>query len=247
MNPLHVIRRLVLDGYGYRYLIGSRLAARKLKKLARTSNFETQKLVDVVFNFSFRPTIAKRWEINIKPLQSKIEIVNLCNIVKKLNPQSIVEIGTAGGGTLFLWANVSEAKNIISIDLPGGAFGGSYPVWKIPLYKSMGRKNTIRLIRANSHEDKTFLRLKEFLNGQSIDFLFIDGDHTYDGVKQDFERYAPLVRKGGIVAFHDIVTHDPEINCHVDKFWSEVKQRFKSDELIENKSQKFAGIGILYV
>jgi predicted O-methyltransferase YrrM len=38
-----------------------------------------------------------------------------------------------------------------------------------------------------------------------LDFLFIDGDHTYEGVKQDFEMYTPLVRKGGLVAMHDIV------------------------------------------
>lgn len=35
------------------------------------------------------------------------------------------------------------------------------------------------------------------------DLLFIDADHTYEGVKADHERYAPLVASGGIVAFHD--------------------------------------------
>jgi predicted O-methyltransferase YrrM len=43
------------------------------------------------------------------------------------------------------------------------------------------------------------------LKGSEGDFLFIDGDHTYQGVKQDFQMYSPLVKKGGIVAFHDIV------------------------------------------
>jgi len=48
------------------------------------------------------------------------------------------------------------------------------------------------------------------LNGEPLDFLFIDGDHTYEGVKRDFEMYSPLVRNGGIIAFHDIVKHPPE-------------------------------------
>lgn len=51
-----------------------------------------------------------------------------------------------------------------------------------------------------------------------MDFLFIDGDHAYEGVKADFEMYSPLVRKGGLVALHDICVHPPEMDCHVDKF-----------------------------
>ncbi len=38
-------------------------------------------------------------------------------------------------------------------------------------------------------------------NGEPVDFLFIDGDHLYDGVKIDFELYKKLVRPGGLIAF----------------------------------------------
>ena len=38
-----------------------------------------------------------------------------------------------------------------------------------------------------------------------IDLLWIDGNHAYDAVVQDFEKYGPLVNKGGFVAFHDSV------------------------------------------
>lgn len=37
-----------------------------------------------------------------------------------------------------------------------------------------------------------------------IDFLFIDGDHSYEGVLQDLEGWVPKVRSGGLVAGHDI-------------------------------------------
>jgi predicted O-methyltransferase YrrM len=40
-----------------------------------------------------------------------------------------------------------------------------------------------------------------------VDLIFIDGDHSYEGVKQDFEIYAPLVRSDGLIAFHDILEH----------------------------------------
>jgi hypothetical protein len=48
--------------------------------------------------------------------------------------------------------------------------------------------------------------------------LFIDGDHTYEGVRRDFEMYSPLVRKGGIIAFHDIYPGPEESVGGVPKF-----------------------------
>src|SRR3990167_10654666 len=38
---------------------------------------------------------------------------------------------------------------------------------------------------------------------EPIAFLWIDGDHSYEGATQDFERYAPHVVEGGVIAFHD--------------------------------------------
>ena len=58
------------------------------------------------------------------------------------------------------------------------------------------------LIRDDSHDRRTFDQVKARLGGQMLDFVFIDGDHTYDGVRRDFELYEPLVRPGGIIAFH---------------------------------------------
>ena len=85
------------------------------------------------------------------------------------------------------------------------------------------------------------------MNGEKLDFLFIDGDHTYEGVKKDFEMYSPLVRNGGIIAFHDICPHPPEKKCEVSKFWNEIKQRYKCVEIVEDWRQNWAGIGVIYV
>lgn len=56
-------------------------------------------------------------------------------------------------------------------------------------------------ISNSSHSSQAVGKLYNFTN--SIDFLFIDGDHTYPGVLTDWLLYAPLVKKGGIIAFHD--------------------------------------------
>ncbi len=39
--------------------------------------------------------------------------------------------------------------------------------------------------------------------GHDIDLLFIDGDHSYEGVKADIEAWLPHIKRGGHVAFHD--------------------------------------------
>ncbi len=157
------------------------------------------------------------------------------------------------GGTFFLLTGVvDDEASLISIDLPGdltsGPYGGGYPDWKIPLYKSFARaRQKIYLIKGDSHDLNTFRIVKKILNDKKIDLLFIDGDHTYYGVKKDFEIYSPSVRKNEIIALHDIVTHQSENWSEVDKFWNEIKEDFKYMEIVRGKHQVSNGIGILFV
>jgi predicted O-methyltransferase YrrM len=45
----------------------------------------------------------------------------------------------------------------------------------------------------------------EKLGGSKYDFVYIDGLHTYDGVKNDIINYLPLVKDGGVIGGHDYV------------------------------------------
>lgn len=184
----------------------------------------------------------------IRPLQVQEEISGMLKILDKIEPKVVVEIGTAKGGTLFLFHRIaSEDATIISIDLPHGMFGGGYPVWKNPLYKAFklpGQK--LHLIRADSHRQETLNKIKNILNGENVDFLFIDGDHTYEGVKKDFEMYSPLV-KDGVIVLHDIVVHPPEIGCKVNKFWNEIKNKYENMEIVNDWNQGFWGIGMIFM
>jgi predicted O-methyltransferase YrrM len=183
----------------------------------------------------------------IRTKQVRSEIVEWTKILAAAAPRRAMEIGTYRGGTLYLLCTFSQPDaQIISLDLPRGQFGGGYHRAKIPLFKFFARRGqTLRLVRADSHEPETKQRIERLLRGQPLDFLFIDGDHTYEGVKRDFKMYAPLVRPGGIVAFHDIAEHIPEEHCEVATFWNEIKQQYPHREIIEDRNQRWAGIGIL--
>jgi predicted O-methyltransferase YrrM len=183
----------------------------------------------------------------IAPTQFRSEIQRLAELVHQQKPRTIVEIGTEKGGTLAIWCALADPKaTVVSIDLPGGIHGGGYPNWRTLIYRRFALPSqTLHLLRADSHQSKTRDHLKTLLPPDGIDFLFIDGDHTYEGVKMDFDMYSPLVRKGGLVAFHDVSTHPAEKKCDVDKFWREVRTKFKSWEYIDNPKQDRYGIGVL--
>lgn len=40
-------------------------------------------------------------------------------------------------------------------------------------------------------------------SGAPADFVFVDADHSYEGIRGDFEAWRPLIAEGGIIAFHD--------------------------------------------
>ena len=167
--------------------------------------------------------------------QSRFEILQLGNLLQSRAPMRSLEIGTNYGGTLyFLLALSPPGAKVISVDLPLGPFGGGYPLRKIPLYRKFPRAGQrLDLIRANSHAPETKERVLRILGGELLDYLFLDADHTYRGVELDFQMYSPLVRSGGIVAFHDIVTHKQGSSCDVAQFWGEIKQRYDHLEFVD--------------
>jgi predicted O-methyltransferase YrrM len=182
-----------------------------------------------------------------RPFQNRVELARLLEHVVDLKPTNIVEIGTARGGTLFLLSCVANpAARIVSIDLPAGLYGGGYPTWKGYLYrKLMGKRQRLHLIRGNSHDDDIIRKAVDIFNGEPIDLLFIDGDHSYCGAKSDFLRYRTHVREGGWIVFHDILhnIHDKDIT--VAPLWREVVGKYQSTEIVESYDQGQFGLGVI--
>jgi cephalosporin hydroxylase len=183
-------------------------------------------------------------------IQQHSEIAGLLDILRQNPPKYLCEIGTASGGTLFLFAKVCASDALLlSVDLG------------LPRERSLvhgrfaTRKQKIVSVRGDSRAPATLERVRSLLCDHPLDLLFIDGDHSYEGVKSDFVNYSPLVRPGGLIVLHDIV---PDHGTRYGKpttsytggvpiFWKEIKTQRRTSELIEDPGQDGYGIGIVYV
>ena len=167
-------------------------------------------------------------------------------------PAAVAEIGRAQGGTLALLCRAAAPDAlIISLDLPGGAWAGQVPVlnkgfWRRPLLEALrGPGQELRLIDGDSKAQGSVESFRRALGGRKLDLLFIDGDHTFDGVKADYELYSGFVRPGGVIAFHDIQPGYEQAGVEVSRFWKEYPLPGGRREYIADPAQLSCGIGAL--
>jgi len=129
----------------------------------------------------------------------------------------IVEIGVYHGVNTALFRRVvDEDGEVVGIDPhPAGRFGVSFERWIAQDQVSRVRRARARLIRQFSHQAAM---------GWStpIDFLFIDGDHSWQAVARDWADWTPHIAPGGIVALHDSRPAQGRIDLDSVRFTREV-------------------------
>lgn len=186
----------------------------------------------------------------VRPNQDRYELTELARRVVELQPTVIVEIGTRLGGTLLVWSQVPKLRLLVSIDLPGGIHGGGYDYRLSKMFRLFTHNHPdlrLELLRKDSQINATRDLLVTLLNQRPIDFLFIDGDHRFPGVSRDYELYAPLVRPGGMIAFHDIRPNLTDPTIQVYQLWDQIKKSEpKTVEIIHEPYQGQFGIGVVY-
>jgi predicted O-methyltransferase YrrM len=210
-------------------------AAWRLRRTANAAHGNPEALVELAFSFSFGP-------ISAQPAQVPVEIEELVRLVKQLAPQRVLEIGTANGGTLFLFARVAaDRATIVSLDIR------RFDATRRFFYRSFARRRQrVIPLQADSQTEATVTLVRELFSGQPLDMVFIDGDHSYEGVRRDFELYAPLVRAGGLVALHDIVHGAEELVGGVPQFWEELRESATTyQEIVADWNQGGWGLGIV--
>jgi predicted O-methyltransferase YrrM len=159
--------------------------------------------------------------------QKPSEFAELLRLVRRMKPRVIVEIGAGEGGATYGLRLAAPGATVVSIDMD----------------------KTVATILGDSHAPATIAALRGVLQGRPIDVLFIDGDHSYEGVRADFEMYAPLVRSGGIVTFHDILPHPAYPGYGVDRYWQEITPTYPHREFVDPSVDwgwgQWGGIGII--
>lgn len=115
--------------------------------------------------------------------------------------RTIVEIGVSEGGSAFELRQVMDTHGTLVLIDPymAGPLGINFsrPVARRTVGRCAG--GTVEWLRATSRGAASQWR-------GDIDFLFIDGDHSETGVREDWELWSPLVNVGGHVALHDART-----------------------------------------
>ena len=125
---------------------------------------------------------------------------------------TVVEIGSLFGGTLWGWLHLPNATTIVSVDqVTDWAPIREQVITARSQWHSWPNTDRLRVVEGNSHAPEAITAA----DVADIDVLFIDGDHTYDGVRADYALWSPLVRPGGVIAFHDTVptawAHEPGV------------------------------------
>ena len=169
-------------------------------------------------------------------LQKVGELAGLLALLVDHEPQVVVEIGSDHGGTLWAWQQLPSVRRVLAVDLPLGGFHSG---------RSLDTHG-VEVVYGDSHKDETLAELADLLADDRVDLLFIDGDHTFEGVRSDFVMYSPLVRPGGVVGFHDILTHPNMPYVAVDILWRQLAQERLPLEEIITDPPTWGGIGVLY-
>ena len=178
----------------------------------------------------------------VSTLQIPFEILGLAKEVRALEPRVILEIGTARGGTALIWAHLAR-ELVLTCDIEGSARFSAF----LRSFPPPGSKCRVTPLVGDSHAAEFLERVKRELAGRPVDFLFIDGDHTEAGVEQDHRTFGPLVRPGGLIAFHDIVEKQPRPTNQVQHYWRRIRTVHPNSEFVQDREQVGFGIGLIRV
>ena len=130
--------------------------------------------------------------------------------------RSVLEIGSRNGATLQVLACACQyGAKIRSIDIE------RYDELEAAISKLQEAGFDAERLTADSTSQEA---IKWAQDNGPYDFVFIDGDHTYEGVKADWENYGPM---GKCVGFHDIAN----LLLGVPALWAEIKKTYRTDEI----------------
>lgn len=167
------------------------------------------------------------------------------DLVRNAKPKVIVELGTHKGNSLFSMAQAIKDEKLETklhgVDTWEGDHQAGY--YGESVYNEFLKisKKYYKDVNIVSHKMFFDDAVKEFKDN-SIDILHIDGLHTYEAVKHDFETWLPKVKKDtGIIMFHDVCETKDDFEVY--KLWKELKKKYKNTITFEH----YHGLGVMFL
>jgi len=161
-------------------------------------------------------------------------------LIKEVKPDLFVELGTHNGFSYFV-----GCQTIHELKLPTKAFAvdhwlGDEHAGKFDqdVYRSVATHN-VKFECFSKLLKMTFLEARDEVPDQ-INLLHIDGLHTYEAVKEDFETWHPKMHQDGIILLHDIHVRHADFGVHI--LWSELKKKYKTIEFTGSY-----GLGVVFL
>ncbi len=147
-------------------------------------------------------------------------------LIKVFKPNVFVELGTHYGVSYFAFCqsvkdNDLETKCNAVDTWKGDAHAGLYGN---EVFKIVNEHNSNHYGTFSKLYRMTFDEALSYFEDKSVDLLHIDGFHTYEAVKHDFESWLPKLAPGAIVLFHDTTVKERDFG--VWKFWEELKREY---------------------
>jgi Methyltransferase domain len=129
------------------------------------------------------------------------------DLVEAIRPKTVVELGVYNGLSFFTFCQAMVENDIDGVAYAVDCWEGDEhtDAYDDSIYQDV-QQHAREHYRGIAYLMKMYFQeaLRHF-DDESIDLLHIDGLHTYEAVKEDFESWYPKVRPGGIVLFHDVM------------------------------------------
>lgn len=231
------------------------------------SNFHKNKVKDLYFNFYknslinmsderllkfldeevgvSEPTYFQaKFKGNLEVQQIPVEYIKLLKFFKSTNIENYLELGVANGGSFYINSIFMQKTTKI-----------------VHCVDCLAYKDAPHVRQTYDKINNKVLKLKEFFpdknivffnnttdeffenNKQKYDCIFIDADHSYEGVMKDYKNSLNFINSGGYLIFHDINNTDTGVN----KCWNEIKDNHEIVGTFSHPYSTACGIGILKI
>ena len=164
-------------------------------------------------------------------------------LISALRPRVFVELGVDRGSSYCTFC-----QTVNSLSTGTRCFG--IDTWQGD--EHAGRRSSEMLDALRKHHDPLYSHFSTLIQSTfddalanfeegTVDLLHIDGFHTYDAVRHDYETWLPKMSSRGVVIFHDTMVRERDFG--VWKFWREISEGRPSLEFEHSHGLGVLGVG----